>query len=77
MRPPDGDESEPAAAAAEAWRRLGAEPGLCRGCRHARLKAAVRSAFLRCALADADPRFPRYPRLPVLACGGYAPQREG
>jgi hypothetical protein len=56
-----------------AWERLGAEPGLCRGCRHARLKASERSAFLRCALADLDPRFPRFPRLPVTACEGHEP----
>lgn len=59
-----------------AWGRLGAEPGLCRTCRHARLKTTPRSAFLRCSLADHDPRFERYPRLPVLACAGHEPQRE-
>jgi hypothetical protein len=29
--------------------------------------------FLRCALAATDPRFERYPRLPVRACEGHAP----
>lgn len=63
----------PAPPPEEAWLRLGAEPGLCRSCCHARLKISARSVFLRCALADQDPRFPRYPRLPVPACDGHAP----
>lgn len=59
-----------------AWERLGAEPGLCRTCRHARLKSSPRSAFLRCSLADDVPRFERYPRLPVLTCAGHEPAQE-
>ncbi len=27
--------------------------------------------YVRCQLAETDPRFERYPRLPVLTCGGY------
>lgn len=27
--------------------------------------------FFRCARAEADPRYPRYPMLPRLVCGGY------
>ena len=45
--------------------------GLCDDCRHAERVASKRSVFLRCALSDTDPRFARYPRLPVLACAGY------
>lgn len=45
--------------------------GLCRSCVHARLVTTPRSTFWRCGLSDSDPRFPRYPRLPVLACAGY------
>ena len=45
--------------------------GLCERCRHARRLASARSTFLRCARADTDPAFPRYPRLPVLACAGF------
>jgi hypothetical protein len=26
---------------------------------------------VRCGLADTDPRFPRYPPLPVRNCDGY------
>ena len=48
-------------------------PGLCAGCLHLRLVRSPRSTFLRCAKADDDARFPRYPRLPVLACAGFAP----
>jgi hypothetical protein len=51
--------------------RLGQDPGLCRTCEHLRLLASPRSVFARCALADSDPAFPRYPPLPVLRCGGY------
>lgn len=29
------------------------------------------STFFRCGRADTDPRFPRYPALPVLECPGY------
>jgi hypothetical protein len=47
--------------------------GLCATCRHARPVTSARgSTFWRCALSERDPRFPKYPRLPVLACAGYA-----
>jgi 3-isopropylmalate/(R)-2-methylmalate dehydratase large subunit len=50
------------------------DPGLCATCRHARRITSARgSTFLRCGLAAVDPRFPKYPRLPVLACDGYRP----
>lgn len=45
--------------------------GLCESCRHARRIASARSTFLRCARADGDPRFAKYPRLPVVACPGH------
>jgi hypothetical protein len=51
--------------------RLAVPPGLCATCEHLRLLASRRSVFVRCGLAAADPRFPRYPPLPVRACGGY------
>lgn len=53
--------------------RLGASPGLCANCVHRRLLASPRSVFVLCALAETDARFPRYPRLPVIACDGYQP----
>ena len=51
------------------------DPGLCARCVHAGVVASDRgSTFLRCGLADSDPRFPKYPRLPVLACDGWKPE---
>lgn len=29
--------------------------------------------FVLCGKSAADPRFPRYPVIPVLACRGFAP----
>jgi hypothetical protein len=47
-------------------------PGLCGGCVHARIVETAReSRFLLCELSRTDPRFPRYPNLPVLACHGF------
>jgi len=46
--------------------------GLCAVCRHARIVQSARgSMFYRCRLAESDPRFAKYPRLPVLRCAGY------
>ena len=55
----------------ESLAELRAEPGLCASCRHLQLVGSRRSVFVRCGLSDADPRFPRYPPLPVRACAGY------
>lgn len=47
-------------------------PGLCATCRHVRRAGNRRgSTFYRCALSEVDPRFPKYPRLPVLQCMGW------
>ena len=57
-----------------------AEPGvgLCSVCEHVRRVANRRgSAFYLCGKAAKDSRLPRYPRLPVLTCPGYAPQAHG
>jgi hypothetical protein len=53
------------------------EVGLCRSCRNARVVETPRSVFYRCALSEVDPRFPKYPRLPVLSCDGYSPASAG
>ena len=46
--------------------------GLCVECRHARRQETARgSVFWRCGRAEDDPRFVRYPRLPVTVCPGY------
>ena len=55
---------------------LTAAPGLCATCVHLDLVGSQRSVFVRCALSDADPRFPRYPALPVRACAGYRPEER-
>ena len=51
--------------------KLAVPPGLCATCEHLRLLASRRSVFVRCGLAAVDPRFPKYPPLPVRVCGGY------
>ena len=46
--------------------------GLCATCRWVRIATNRRgSVFYRCLRADTDPRFVRYPPLPVLSCPGY------
>ena len=46
--------------------------GLCTSCRHARIVAGRRgNRYWLCALSVTDPRFPRYPVLPVLECDGH------
>jgi hypothetical protein len=49
------------------------ELGLCPECRNVRVIRSDRgSIFYQCLLAAVDPRFPKYPPLPVLTCPGYA-----
>lgn len=45
--------------------------GLCRTCAHSHQVPSRTSTFWRCGLAASDPRFPRYPRLPVVRCAGW------
>jgi hypothetical protein len=60
-RPPDG-----------AWLKLGAAPGLCGACRHAKLNETRRgTAYIRCLRAAWDTALSRYPRLPVTQCAGF------
>jgi hypothetical protein len=48
--------------------------GLCAACRYARVVQSARgSTFYLCRLAEVDPRFAKYPRLPVLRCTGFEP----
>jgi hypothetical protein len=50
-----------------------ASAGLCSNCLHARAIVSDRgSTFVMCQLSATDPNFPKYPRLPVLSCAGYA-----
>ena len=47
-------------------------PGLCGACAHARvIRNRSGSRFYLCERSRADPRFPRYPPLPVLTCQGF------
>ena len=48
--------------------------GLCASCRFAEVITSSRgSMFYLCTLAAIDPRFRRYPVLPVHHCEGYEP----
>ena len=49
-----------------------ARAGLCATCRHASVIVSDRgSRFYLCERAKTDPRFRRYPALPVVSCIGY------
>jgi hypothetical protein len=50
------------------------DPGLCGRCLHARVVQA-RSRFFLCRLSFSDPRYPKYPALPVRSCPGFEPER--
>jgi len=53
------------------------EVGLCANCAYARrVESARGSVFYLCELSDSNPQFPKYPRLPVLECFGYAKRNE-
>ena len=54
-------------------RETRAHIGLCASCAHARIVPAPRATYWRCALSATDPRFAKYPRLPVLECEGHTP----
>ena len=46
--------------------------GLCSVCSHRRVTGNRRgSRFYLCELAKTDPRFRRYPPLPMLRCAGF------
>ena len=60
------------------WAKLGAEPGLCLDCRHAKLNETRRgTAYLRCGRSAWDDRLVRYPRLPVTECVGFEARQAG
>jgi len=49
--------------------------GLCARCVNARhIISAKGSTFWLCRKAEDDPRFAKYPRLPVLRCHGFEDQ---
>ena len=48
--------------------------GLCPDCANVRVVTNPRgSRFYLCTLSAVDPRYPKYPPQPVVACAGYAP----
>jgi hypothetical protein len=50
----------------------GGNAGLCATCSHRQIVRSARgSEFVLCRLSFTDPRFPKYPPLPVVACAGY------
>ena len=45
---------------------------MCDSCRHQKLIRTGRgSVFSMCERSKREPAYPKYPRLPVLACPGY------
>ena len=49
--------------------------GLCYDCRWMRATTNRRgSTFYRCLRAETDPRYTRYPPLPVRECAGHEPR---
>lgn len=46
--------------------------GLCRSCLFVRRVLTIRgSTFYLCRRSEEDPRFAKYPRLPVVRCPGF------
>jgi hypothetical protein len=46
--------------------------GLCATCAHVkRVGSSKSSVFYLCRLSETDPRFRKYPPLPMLQCAGY------
>ena len=49
--------------------------GLCATCVHLDVKRSQRgSIFFYCKRSETDPRFVRYPPIPVVACAGHEPK---
>jgi hypothetical protein len=71
----DSNKSTPPALEGSTRERFSVNAGLCVTCAHVRqIESAKGSSFVLCTLSASDPRFPKYPRLPVLSCGGYTRQ---
>jgi hypothetical protein len=51
--------------------------GLCESCRNVKIVETRKgSRFYLCTLSEVDPRFPKYPGIPVLRCLGYVPAQQ-
>jgi hypothetical protein len=59
--------------------RPGTPPaGLCESCANVKIVETRKgSRFYLCTLSEVDPRFPKYPGIPVLRCAGYVPAAAG
>ena len=52
--------------------------GLCDSCAHQKLISNTRgSTFSLCERSKVDPRFRKYPPIPVMRCPGHQPRGEG
>lgn len=48
--------------------------GLCESCANVKIVETRKgSRFYLCTLSEVDPRFPKYPGIPVMRCLGYVP----
>jgi hypothetical protein len=51
---------------------MNAQVGLCASCRHARrLRSSKGSDFWLCERSRSDPKYRKYPQLPVVSCPGH------
>jgi hypothetical protein len=51
--------------------------GLCASCQHVKIiQSSKGSFFIMCGRAKTDPRFSKYPVLPMMRCPGYEPRPE-
>jgi len=51
--------------------------GLCESCANVKIVETRKgSRFYLCTLSEVDPRFPKYPGIPVLRCAGYVVAEE-
>ncbi len=72
-QPPQQGTQQGTSGTKQTWRRA----GLCATCVHLRVVTSDRSSeFVRCEKSQSDSRFPKYPRLPVIACEGYERRAE-
>jgi hypothetical protein len=53
------------------------DPGLCGTCVHSQtIVSSKGSRFLMCRISAIDPRYPKYPQLPVRSCAAHQPHTD-